>query len=653
MNIENQKLLLVPFLTKKGKYGYVNADSLESISSKEYDDASCFSNFNNPDINDLALVELNGKRGMIDRNGEEIIDVIYDEIIYTEQSIISVKLNNKVGILNDKGQVLVPIIYDKIRDKKGEFVITNLDKKEGVFKIGFGELIPNKHSIISTIRVEDNLIMFEIKNKVGILNQKNKLLLFKEINKINEKYLKYKDKEKYGLLSSIGVEVIVAKYDELSRYSNSIYGYKINDLYGFLNCETAMEVCEPKYQFIHELQEGYSIASLPNWKRVFIDEYGFQRDGEYDKLGKYCEGLAWYQIGDEFGYLNLNGEKEFQIKADQLENFENGVARYYLNKKVGLINNKGTIILEAFYDKISDPFLNGYRTYEKDGNSGIIDHNFKILKEFHYSKVKFLNDSFLVYEMNYMCGLLNISGEKLSEPKFDYLGVSNLNSDLFSISAEKKVGLLNKKGQSVAEPIYDKLEVIEDKYDSDISIFIRATLNKKKGVLEMDGNVLIPIIYDEIIINKNYLILTLNRKVEVYSLHEKSLVNLEFSLLGNDKTYEKFESEIISIKKEEGMVILNEYGKIISDNKYDSIGTHTSSLSFLHSYKTSNKFGFLKINNENVEERIPAKYDLIISEFGKWNRYKMVNYDASSFARVKLGDQSFYISEFGKEYREI
>ena len=135
MNIENQKLLLVPFLTKKGKYGYVNADSLESISSKEYDDASCFSNFNNPDINDLALVELNGKRGMIDRNGEEIIDVIYDEIIYTEQSIISVKLNNKVGILNDKGQVLVPIIYDKIRDKKGEFVITNLDKKEGVFHV--------------------------------------------------------------------------------------------------------------------------------------------------------------------------------------------------------------------------------------------------------------------------------------------------------------------------------------------------------------------------------------------------------------------------------------------------------------------------------------------------------------------------------------
>ncbi len=61
----------------------------------------------------------------------------------------------------------------------------------------------------------------------------------------------------------------------------------------------------------------------------------------------------------------------------------------------------------------------------------------------------------------------------------------------------------------------------------------------------------------------------------------------------------------------------------------------------------------MKINNENVEERITAKYDSIISEFGVWNRYKTVIFDARNIARVKIADKSFYISDLGKEYREI
>ena len=651
MTMENKSLKIVPFLKINGKYIYVNAETMEAITTKEYDDASCFTNINSQEICDLAQVELNGKMGMIDKTGSEIVEVIYDEITYTEVSAIRLKLNKKLGIANAKGELQIPILFDELGDLKQNLIVSKLDGKYGIFKIGYGELVPNKHTNISIIEVKDNFIILEVNNKFGILNKKNKLLLFNKIIKINYDFLIIKNKEKYGLITSEGDEITVDIYDELKCYSEYVVIGKINNLYEFIDYKTGLQISNSKYQYIDSICEGRSVCTYLNFKKVFVDERGIQISEEYDKLGNYCEGLAWYQIGNEFGYLDLKGQKVFIIKADMLECFYNGEAKYYVNKKVGLINKLGEIILEACYDIIDTPFTNGYRTYVKDGKAGIIDNKYNVIKEFKHTRVSFLDNSLLKSEFDGYFGLLTISGGDLCEPIYDSLRLYN--SDLIIVNKEKGVGLLNKTGKCIIKPIYEKIEFIENHNDSNNFFYLEVTLKKKKGILDLEGNILVPIEFDTIDKNINYLQLCSNRKVQIYSLIEKKFFDLELTSVNDSKTSINFESNFISVKKDGGLVIINNNGYIISTNNYDSIGNHSSSLSFLHSFKKGNKSGFLRINNESVEETIPAKYDTIISEFGKWNRYKRVNYDASDFARVKLGDQSFYISEFGKEYREL
>ncbi len=63
----------------------------------------------------LIHVEKGYKSGFIDKQGNKVIDTIYDSIgyFYEDDLTIAVK-NDKYGVINKKGEVVVPFKYDKI-----------------------------------------------------------------------------------------------------------------------------------------------------------------------------------------------------------------------------------------------------------------------------------------------------------------------------------------------------------------------------------------------------------------------------------------------------------------------------------------------------------------------------------------------------------
>ena len=68
-------------------------------------------------INTLIAVEdLTGGWGLIDRNGTEIIDCIYDEVRYSQYPVVMVKKNDKWGLVDLKGQEITTCVYDEICD---------------------------------------------------------------------------------------------------------------------------------------------------------------------------------------------------------------------------------------------------------------------------------------------------------------------------------------------------------------------------------------------------------------------------------------------------------------------------------------------------------------------------------------------------------
>ena len=61
----------------------------------------------------LVLFKKDGKLGLIDQTGKEIIPPIYDEVgSFNQQGLALVKKNGKRGLIDTTGKEIIPLIYD-------------------------------------------------------------------------------------------------------------------------------------------------------------------------------------------------------------------------------------------------------------------------------------------------------------------------------------------------------------------------------------------------------------------------------------------------------------------------------------------------------------------------------------------------------------
>src|ERR1035437_9114609 len=101
--IESKYLGYIPYLKNNNKYIYVNQNSMEPIIGfGEYEEAGLFKDT-------YACVKNNGKYGIIDINGKEIIPCKYNNIISSfSEGPICVNLNGKIGFINLNEDIVIP-----------------------------------------------------------------------------------------------------------------------------------------------------------------------------------------------------------------------------------------------------------------------------------------------------------------------------------------------------------------------------------------------------------------------------------------------------------------------------------------------------------------------------------------------------------------
>ncbi|MCX6165801.1 MAG: WG repeat-containing protein, partial [Ignavibacteriae bacterium] len=108
-----------------GSFYFVDLEILKQLIEEDYKE-------DNNDIFDkglakgIAKVELNDKWGFIDKEGNEVIPIKYDEIFNFKEGLARVKLNNKWGFINEQGREVIPAKYDEI-DSDGS--------KEGLLQV--------------------------------------------------------------------------------------------------------------------------------------------------------------------------------------------------------------------------------------------------------------------------------------------------------------------------------------------------------------------------------------------------------------------------------------------------------------------------------------------------------------------------------------
>ena len=476
------------------------------------------------------------------------MDLIVGNFTVINESLVSIKRGTKYGVIDSEQNVIIPFEYDTYIERYdfGEKMLLKA-KKDG--KYGFIDtqnkaVFPFIYDDISYLRVsyqydlclrhtsfDNNAFSICIDGKYGAMDINGNIVVspvyasLERINHCDKKYFLASQNGKYGLLDYNGNVLTDIIYDQIDYYLNS-YDFKttINELNGVIDAN-GKTILQPKYKdIVNDIQNE-------------THRYAVSLDGTY------------YGIADRSGNLIVPIQYMMKIEADRGYYYVVGSNNsYYIvmnsadyrYRKFGLIDKSGRTVLSPEYAHI-DVLGENVIIATKDLINGnhetvIIDANGNALEDLRqYDSIRDYNGfyyyetcKFLITSSNNKYGLLNEYGNVILDCKYDSIEIKN---DYIIAKLNGKYGLLNSIGWEMLPFIYDSiwfnsdttLRLSTNGYVGTVDIYgniivpykksnevspglFRIEQNEKYGIIDENGNTVIPAVYSQVWVLDNGLI---------------------------------------------------------------------------------------------------------------------------------------------------
>ena len=438
----------------KYKYGFIDTKTGKEITPIKYDYLDIFRN-------GIALVELDNKYGVINREGKEITGIKYDEVLVFNTGLIKVKLNNKYGVINREGKEIIEIKYDGVLLYSNSIglIKVELNKKYGIINREGKEIAPIKYDVID---FKNDVTIVKLGGKFGAINSEGKEVIpiiyddIKSIDRANSLY-DVKLKGKSGLFNEKFEQITPLIYNEII-WSSVAIGIKVNDKYGFIN-HKGEEITEIKYDSI----------SYPK------------------NIGK--KSLIPAKLANKWSFINNLGNEVF---PDQYDAYNRKEFNSYFkmlpvsnNGKWGCVNENLIEVMPPIYDKIDfQKGANlGFIIVDLNNKFGVFDIEGNELVAVGYDEVKIVFPDFLLLKINDKWCIKSGTGKEILSPKYEKINFLYNSVDLFAVKINDKWGV-RKKGDEI---------VIPAKYNEGISFYdskITATLENKIIIFDEKGKVI-------------------------------------------------------------------------------------------------------------------------------------------------------------------
>lgn len=375
----------------------------------EYDRVSALDNYdenNNLWYEDnVLLVEKDGKVGLIDFDGNEILEISYDKIYTlkgTKNSLITEK-DGKKGLVNHLGLQVVENKYDEIKSL-GEDTNGYIVKLDG--KYGVEGILDCKYQDIQVLNNEKVFCVKE-NGKYKVINTEGNTVFnekFTNIETTKDNVIVYKYNNKYYAYDIENNKKLSKSYKTLKYTANNLFICRTNNNYGIIdiNGETKVKQEYANINYyedinIYELEGKNSDintilnSELKEIAKGIISEVNTEKS--YIKL--------WTEDG--LGYYNLSGEK-IETK-DILTN--NNLFLSKQNNKFGFVDKEGNVVVDYIYDDAKEQNEFGYVAVKKDGLWGSLNKAGQILVDTKYNLdnnllVDFIGEYHLGEDINLM-----------------------------------------------------------------------------------------------------------------------------------------------------------------------------------------------------------------------------------------------------------
>jgi hypothetical protein len=345
------------------------------------------------------LVNGKSKFGYIDKNGREVVPVVYDGASDFSEGLAAVGKNNKWGFIDKDGKIVIPLMYNKVESFSHGLAWVNKNGKWGFIDKNGKTVLPFEYTLgpssdATLQHISDNLVRVvkSSDGSEGLFDLSKRKLLFTadRIMNLSDNLIMVQKNDKFGFIDPTGKIVLPIQYAYVEDFHEGLAAVGKKDpksraiKYGYMN-KSGKIVIPYQYQSAGIFSDGVAVV------RVRFDSSTYKATLRIiDKNGKNILGK---DISD---YFNIGPFVNGTAVVDKFAHDQH---------KLGLIDKSGKLVLPVEYDSILDyesfingkpvPYPHGIKFIVKDEMTGLTDPKGKIVLQPSYLSISVITDKVL------------------------------------------------------------------------------------------------------------------------------------------------------------------------------------------------------------------------------------------------------------------
>lgn len=573
----NPALIIIAILIIVGIVVFViNTQKHKKITPTEVSDYNYF------------VTEIDGKYGVIDKTGKTIIEPQYEYI----------------QIPNPEKPIFVCLYDYNVETREYNSKVLNESGKEILTQYSKVQAIPNNNTSIN--------------------------------NSYQTNILKYKDNDKFGLISVDGKKITNAIYENIEtlEYKDGMLKIKKDDKYGVIDI-SGNEIIKPEYNSI--IADGY-----------------YDQNSKYEKAG-YIINIRTDE-GYRYGYINCKGKQTLDTmytnikRLTDIKDDSNVYLITYKNGQAGLLKN-GQTIIQNEYEDIEYDSTSQMLSLQKNAKQGLYDLSGNMVLPIQYEELTFAGKYINAKKDNKLL-VFDLAGVLQNDDS--YKNVISVDDGKYSITTNRSnyYGVIDSNKAVVIENKYSYIEYAFDNY------FI-VSQNGKSGVINTNSNVAIPIEKNVVQnIKGTNIIQTLDSKTNVSEIYNKKMEKIstqkDAHIYIEDKYIEIISADNIEYfdfdgnKKEANQIFDNEVFAKEQNGKWGYVDKNGNTvLDFKYDMATNiNKYGFGAIKQNGKWGVVDSKAKII-----KEPVYKLTSYKPNFIGEYYEIGNNYQISYYSNEIK--
>jgi WG repeat protein len=359
---------------------------------------------------------------------------------------------------------------------------------------------------------------------------------------------------------------------------DGIIGFKLNNKWGLINLEGNRVI-----------KEQYTVL-YPFINNLIV-------------VGKRSKTSILY----EYGVINSSGKSILELEYQRLEvNNKYLLASKSIGGKLqtGLLSASLKTIIPFEYKSIEPIDSNLYTVKNDKDLTALFDVNEGQKSEFNFESINALDDKYLLISLNNRTGIIDREGNIIADPiykeikvendkivgtpfpKWSFLNSNNktlnsfyfdqvytLSNSAFIVQTNDKVSIINEEGAYLS--YFHDLHITEVNYG--LAIVQREDYF---GVLDMYGNIVIPINQDAIWLDEGFIFTKIN-KSDGHSWTPYNHSGKRIGYFGYQE-FERINDQRLRAKRNQKWGLLNNSGIEVSPFSFDSLGAFNNGFSSVH-----------------------------------------------------------------------